>query len=93
MERPLFTPGSYRADGPDPFGDYNIVPKGQFLAVAAVVSNMRPEAEVAANAALFEAAPELYDFIATIENDDGAIPKWLWDQREALLARARGERS
>lgn len=37
-------------------------------------------------------APDLYDFIATLENDDRAIPAWLWGKRNALLAKARGER-
>lgn len=40
---------------------------------------------------LIASAPELYDFIATLENDDGAIPAWLWSKRDRLLARARGE--
>lgn len=44
-----------------------------------------------ADAHLIGAAPELYDFIATLENDDGAIPAWLWEKRNALLAKARGE--
>jgi hypothetical protein len=91
MPRPLFTPGPYRAEGPDMFGDFNILHNGDALAVAAVVSNLRPPAEVAANAHLHAAAPDLYDWIATIENDDGKLPDWLWQQREALLAKARGE--
>lgn len=40
---------------------------------------------------LIAAAPALYDFIATLENDDGKIPDWLWTKRDALLAKARGE--
>lgn len=43
------------------------------------------------NRPLIYTAPDLYDFIATLENDDGKIPAWLWDKRENLLARARGE--
>lgn len=42
----------WHADGPDMFGDYTIQPAGEVLAVAAVVSNMRPPEEVAANAEL-----------------------------------------
>lgn len=53
------TPGPYRAEGPDLFGDYNILHPADSLAVAAVVSNMRPPEEVAANAALFGAAHDL----------------------------------
>lgn len=44
-----------------------------------------------ADAHLIAVAPELYDFVATLENDTGAIPDWLWEKRNALLAKARGE--
>lgn len=54
-----FTAGPWEAKGPDPFGDWTIAPKGRALAVAAVVSNMQPPAEVAANARLVAAAPAL----------------------------------
>lgn len=52
------TNGAWRAHGPDEFGDYTVSPVGEVLAVAAVVSNMRLPAEVAANAALVAAAPD-----------------------------------
>lgn len=35
-------------------------------------------------------APLLYDFVATIENDDGSLPDWLWDWRNRLLAHLGG---
>lgn len=41
----------WRADGPDEFGDYNILPSGDNCAVAAVFSNMRRPEEVAEIAA------------------------------------------
>lgn len=44
-----------------------------------------------ANAHLIAAAPEMYDVLSTIENDDGTIPKWLWDKIQLVLAKARGE--
>jgi hypothetical protein len=29
------------------------------------------------------------DFVETLENDDGAIPDWLWARRNVLLGRAK----
>ncbi len=43
------------------------------------------------NANLIAAAPEMYDVLSTIENDDGIIPEWLWDKIQTTLAKARGE--
>jgi hypothetical protein len=62
-DNPTFTPGPWRSEGPDEFGDHNIIPPDARLAVAAVVSNLRPTEEVAANARLVAAAPELYDLV------------------------------
>lgn len=53
--------------------------------------DLPPRRENAANAHLIVTAPELFDFIATLENDDGKIPAWLWEKRNALLAKATGE--
>ena len=53
------TPGPFWAEGPDEFGDYNILHKGNSLAVAAVVSNMRAPRTVKAYADLLAAAPDL----------------------------------
>lgn len=44
-----------------------------------------------ANANLIAAAPMLYEALSNIENDDGRIPKAIWDMRNAALAAARGE--
>lgn len=53
------TKGPWHAEGPDMFGDFNILHPADSLAVAAVVSNLRPAEEVAANARLIESAPAL----------------------------------
>ena len=44
-----------------------------------------------ANAHLIAAAPDLYEALASIENDDGRIPAAIWAMREAALKKARGE--
>lgn len=51
--------GPWTAEGPDEFGDYNIHEPGIRAVVAAVISNLRQPAEVAANARLIASAPEL----------------------------------
>lgn len=59
-----FTPGPWLAEPADMFGDHNIVLAEQAddsRAVAAVVSNMRLPFEVAGNARLIAAAPDLYE--------------------------------
>lgn len=97
------TPGPYRADGPDMFGDYNLLHEGDELAVAAVVSNMRPPEEVKANADLQAASYDLYE---ALENITGAFNTPIMRRRlegnkfalEAIqsgvkaLSRARGEK-
>lgn len=83
MNETRWTEGPWRAEGPDPFGDLNILHPADALAIAAVVSNMRPAEEVVANAHLIAAAPELYDALNnTIANERIAME---------VLARARGE--
>ena len=37
------------------------------------------------------AAPELYEALASIENDNGTIPEAIWNMRNSALAKARGE--
>lgn len=56
------TPGPWVAEPADMFGDHNIVlhdASNDARAIAAVVSNMRDESEVAANAHLIASAPDL----------------------------------
>lgn len=38
-----------------------------------------------ANAKLIAAAPEMFEFIASLENDNNSIPKFMWDKRNELL--------
>ncbi len=59
MTKHKHTPGPWMHEGPDHFRDYNILHQGDALAVAAVVSNMRPSYEIKANAKLIAAAPDL----------------------------------
>lgn len=44
-----------------------------------------------ANARLMAAAPDLYEALSNIENDDGRIPSTIWDMRNAALAKADGK--
>ena len=44
-----------------------------------------------ANAHLIAAAPEMYDLLSTIENDNEQVPEWLWNKIQETLAKARGE--
>jgi hypothetical protein len=52
-------PGPWTAEGPDEYGDWNIIPPNDRGAVAAVVSNMRAPEIVEGNALLVAAAPDL----------------------------------
>lgn len=54
-----YTDGPWMLDGPDEFGDYNVVSPEGPSAVAAVVSNLRDPEQVAANARLVAASPEM----------------------------------
>lgn len=44
-----------------------------------------------ANGRLLALSPDLLEFVASLENDDGAIPASMWEWRNRLLAKARGE--
>lgn len=75
------TQGPWSAEGPDVFGDYNIIPDGQTAAVAAVVSNLRDPIEVAANAILTMAAPTMLKALTYLQGQfegDG----WVVNQDE-----------
>ncbi len=101
-----WTDGPWNIDGPDCFGDFNILCDGDALAIAAVVSNMRPADEVAANAYLLGAAKKLYaeaersrialESAAALLGASGCPThaKTMREQADALakvLAKARGE--
>ena len=47
--------------------------------------------EFEANTSLIASAPEMYDILHSIENDDDKIPPFLWDKIQAVLSKARGE--
>ena len=95
------TPGPWKAEGPDNFGDWIIVPVAAKLAVAAVVHNLRPDKEEAANAHLIVAAPDL---LAALKRQHDNIRRWLAtgvpateeeskeisDQIDAAIAKAEG---
>ena len=90
------TAGPWVAEPADMFGDHNIVLDDRSedcRAIAAVVSNMRDPVEVAANAHLIAAAPDLLEAVERArrhaENigitDGGYIA-----QLDASIAKARG---
>jgi hypothetical protein len=99
------TPGKWRYEGPDCFSDFNILPPNDTTgALAGVVNNGRPPAEVLANARLIAAAPEMYEALqawmdhrsARMSSDDySTIPAGRMDEiiraAEAALAKATGE--
>ena len=43
-----------------------------------------------ANKRLIAAAPEMYEFIRSLENDDGRVPAAIWELRNAVLAKIEG---
>jgi hypothetical protein len=49
------------------------------------VSPAKNSEEVMANAKLVAAAPDMFEFIATLENDDKKIPAWLWKKRNEII--------
>ena len=69
------------------FGDYET---GD---VAFVVKSESSEIMVGSlsNCSLIAAAPEMYDFIESIENDLGLLPDFMVKMRAKVLAKARGE--
>ncbi|GFM73801.1 hypothetical protein PSCICL_47930 [Pseudomonas cichorii] len=69
MTKHKHTPGPWRHEGPDYFHDFNILSPCDSLAVAAVVSNMRELPEIAANAKLIAAAPELLEALIDLADD------------------------
>lgn len=41
--------------------------------------------ELAANLHLIAAAPDMFEFIASLENDNNQIPDWLWKKRNEII--------
>lgn len=70
----MHTKGPWRAEGPDWFGDYNIMHPADSLAIGAAVTNLRQAAEVRANALLLAAAPDMLEVLrAIIERSGGRL--------------------
>lgn len=63
--------------------------KGQLISIVKVHKSTL--AEHTANANLIKASPKMYDILSSIENDNGQVPKFLWDKIQAVLTEARGE--
>lgn len=97
------TLGPWRPEGPDEFGDYNILHPANSLAVAAVVSNLRPAAVVRADAHLIAAALDMYEVLkAALDRSDekereGIVRsergQELYEQGRAAIAKAEGRTS
>ena len=93
-----WTPGSWVAEEADFFGDHNIIladSAGDSSAIAAVVSNLRPALEVANNARLIAAAPEMAALIQKYADawEAGTGTVYLIDEAKALLSRIEGEKA
>jgi len=102
MPETKWTPGPWLAEPADMFGDHNIVLSDgeDRRAVAAVVSNMRDPSEVAANARLIAAAPDMLEALVFITDENApysATQAWrdrIVEARTkvcAAIAKARGE--
>jgi hypothetical protein len=100
MSESRFTPGPWRAEGPDDFRDFNILHDGDSLAVAAAVSNMRSLDEIEANARLIAAAPDLIEALEDLKRElvlsdvdldyiESHFRPWL-NKAESAAAKARG---
>ena len=50
-----------------------------------------PKEEAEANARLISAAPDLFEALINIENDDNRIPATIWEMRNKALDKALGE--
>lgn len=101
------TPRPWRIEGPDDFGDYNILHNEGKWAIGAVVSNLNPPELVRANAELIVRAVNNHDkLVAALERIIAAnkdFCKSMWDGWEgdplsdacdaaaAVLAEVRGK--
>ncbi|WMT85613.1 hypothetical protein NO932_11805 [Pelagibacterium sp. 26DY04] len=94
--RGKFTKGPYRAIGSAIYADHPqevdpavyrgfTEPEGERKYLIAESIPHKPTRD------LLSAAPHLYDFVASLENDDGSLPAWVWEWRNRLLAYAHGE--
>ena len=55
------------------------------------INNYSKKSEAKANAQLISAAPDLFEALINIENDDKRIPATIWEMRNKALNKALGE--
>jgi len=55
------------------------------------INNYSKKSEAKANAKLISAAPDLFEALINIENDDNRIPSTIWEMRNKALNKALGE--
>lgn len=68
----------------------NHVPAGIAIVCTTVLEVGSNDKDTEANARLIAAAPDMLEALLSIENDDGRIPKTIWDMRNAAIAKATG---
>jgi len=86
MSNTKFTKGDWRVDYYTSIDQTIRVNKGNII-----ICHNNASTEWEANAHLIAAAPEMYDLLSTIENDNEQVPEWLWNKIQETLAKARGE--
>ena len=94
------TTGPWKCEGPDEFGDWTIQQASDsdgsdgILAIAAIISNLRKEEKVAANAHLIASAPDLLEaceeFVRKCECGE-ARSRRSYAQMKMAIAKAKGE--
>lgn len=55
------------------------------------INNYSKKSEAKANAQLISAAPDLFEALLNIENDDNRIPSTIWEMRNKALNKALGD--
>ena len=55
------------------------------------INNYATKSEAKANAKLISAAPDLFEALINIENDDNRIPSTIWEMRNKAINKALGE--
>ena len=71
--------------GPDVFHEVN----GLSFSICDVFGETREERQ--ANANLIAHAPEMYEFIESLENDAGQIPEFMWKWRNEIVDEINGD--
>ena len=55
------------------------------------INNYSKKSEAKANAKLISAAPDLFEALINIENDDNRIPSTIWEMRNKAINKALGD--